>query len=507
MTLRDYAGVVANRKWLVVAAVLLATFTSVLLSAIQTPIYAAESLVLLEPRGDDALFDDEVRALNKRAIDTEIQVIEGVAVRDRVQQDLGLDSEPPKATASAVGDTDVVQITVRDANPTNAAIYSTAYAEAYIDIRREQAVNELLAASAELQAAIDELQRELDALPDDDPARPALVAQQASFNTTLDQIRVDAALRTGGAVVIKAAEEPTSPVEPTPARSAVLAAMVGLLIGVGAAFIIDYLDDKVRTGEDLQELTHHAVISQVPVDPPPDNRPITISEPGHPAVESYRGLRTNLQFVALDRPLQVLQITSSVPAEGKTTTATNLAVLLAQAGQRVALVDADLRQPRVHEVFGIPQVPGLTELMLGETEAQQAVKHVELSDGNRLSVYASGTIPSNPSEMLSSQRVRSLLSEMGRHYDYVIVDSAPILPVSDSVALAGGADGVIVVVHAGRVTTGSVTDTLQRLDRIGAPIVGLVLNRASTRRRTQYEYGGYGQPDGSSAEPAVTVDA
>jgi polysaccharide biosynthesis transport protein len=176
-------------------------------------------------------------------------------------------------------------------------------------------------------------------------------------------------------------------------------------------------------------------------------------------------------------------------------------VVLTQAGNRVALVDADLRRPRVHDVFGIPQTPGFTDLMLG-MDAKDVVNHVQISGGaHRLSVYASGAVPSNPSEMLSGRRVRLLLEQMGDHYDYVIVDSAPVLPVSDAVALAGSVDGVLVVAHAGRVTEPNVVETLERLDRIGAPILGLVLNQASQVSRGDYAYGGYGPPPTATESP------
>jgi capsular exopolysaccharide synthesis family protein len=490
MTLRDYARVVDRRKWVVILAVLLTTFTALALTALQTPIYSTSSEVLVQPRGQDGLFEDRIVNLNERAIQTEIQVIEGQAVRERVQQDLGLTKRPPPADANAVGQTDVISITIRDANAANAATYANAYADAYIDVRREQAVSELLTASAEVQTAIDGLQAELDSLADDDPRRGGLVAQLANFNTTLEQLRVDAALRTGGAAVIKSANIPKSPVEPTPTRTAVLAAVVGLLIGLGAAFLLDYLDDKVRSEDDLEAAAGEPVLAVVPVDPPPNNLPVAISRPSDEAVEAYRGLRTNVQFLRLDRPINVIQLTSSVAGEGKTTTSANLAVVLAQAGHRVALVDADLRRPRVHEVFGIPQSPGFTDLLLG-TEAKHTVSHIDVDGTNRLSVYPSGAVPSNPSELLSGRRTAKLLAEMGAYYDVVIVDSAPVLPVSDSVALAGSVDGVIVVAQAGRVTGDNVTDTLDRLSRVSAPVLGLVLNQAAKSAIGSYAYGGY----------------
>lgn len=490
MALRDYAGVLDRRKWIVVAAVVLATITAVALTTLQTPIYSASTEVLVQPRGQDGLFQDQIVNLNDRAIQTEIQVIEGQAVQQRVQDELGLTQPPPDADAGAVGDTDVISITVRDANASNAAIYTDTYAAAYIDVRRERAVAELLAASAEVQTAIDSLQQELDALGDDDPRRSGLVTQLANFSTTLDQLRVDAALRTGGAAIIKSAEIPESPVEPTPARTALLAGIVGLLIGLGAAFLVDYLDDKVRTVDDLERLTNRPVLAVVPVDSPPDNRPLAISRPDDHAVEAYRGLRTNLQFLGVDQATRVIQLTSSMAGEGKTTTSANLAVVLAQAGHRVALVDADLRRPSIHELFDIPQIPGFTDILLG-AEPRDVLTHVDVAGGNRLSVYPSGAVPSNPSELLSGRRTNRLLVEMGKHYDFVIVDSAPVLPVSDAVALAGVVDGVIVIAQPGRVAREDVVAALERLDRVSASTLGMVLNQAATSITGSYAYGGY----------------
>jgi non-specific protein-tyrosine kinase len=482
----------------------LCVLVAVVLTSLQTPIYSTSAEVLVQPRGQDGLFENQIVNLNERAIQTEIQVIEGEAVRSRVQENLNLTEEPPEADASAVGQTDVISISVRDANAANAQTVANAYAQAYIEVRREQSVNALLAASVEVQGAIDDLQVQIDALPDDDPRRGALVSQLGNFNATLDELRVDAALRTGGAAIIKPAELPTSPVEPTPVRTTLLAAVVGLLIGLAVAFVLDYLDDKIRTEEDLEVATGRPVLAVVPVDPPPDHRPIALSEPTHESVEAYRGLRTNLQFLGLDQPIRVVQLTSSMAGEGKTTTSANLAIVLAQAGHRVALLDNDLRRPRIHDLFGIPQSPGFTDLLLG-TVAKDVVNRVDVHvDGShQLSVYTSGAVPSNPSEVLSGRRVQKLLTEMGLFYDYVIIDSAPILPVSDSVALAASVDGVLVVAQADRITGDDVTDTIERLDRVGAPILGVVLNRANRVAKGGYAYGGYLQTAAATTAAAT----
>ena len=408
MTLRDYWSVVRRRKWIVIGAVVAAVVGALVMSLLQNPIYEAEAQMLVEPRATSNVFEQDP-TLNvqnlERAIQTEIQVLEGQTVRQRVQADLGLESLPPEVNASAVGSTDVVSVKVRSGDPVAARELADAYVQAYASVRREQAVDALDAAGAELQSKIDQLDEQIQAAPDDQ--RAGLLVQQSTFRQRLDQLQIDAALTTGGASVVKSAEEPTDPVEPQPLRTAALAGVLGLLLGLGAAFLVDYIDDSVRSHDDLEGLTDVPVLAVVPVEPPPDNRPIAMSEPHEFAVEIYRGLRTNVQFLALDRPLRVLQVTSSLPAEGKTTTATNLAVVLVQAGHRVALVDADLRKPRIHEVFRVPPTPGFTELLLGEP-LDMVVTHV--AEGP--DVVTAGTIPPNPSEMLSNDRVAGHLREL-----------------------------------------------------------------------------------------------
>ncbi len=474
MTIRDYAKVVARRKWIVIVAVVASVAGALTMALLQEPIYEAEAQMLVEPRLGAAVFqqDPTLNVQNlERAIQTEIQVLEGQRVRERVQEDLGLDALPANVRASPVGTTDVVSVKVRSKDPRTAQLLADAYVQAYSSTRREQAIDTLQLAEAELSDKVDELQAQIDTA---DPAqRAALVTQQAAFKERLDQLQIDAALTTGGTSVVKSADLPTTPVEPRPLRTVVLAAFVGLLLGLAAAFLVDYLDDSIRTADDLQGLTEAPVLAVVPVEPPPDNRPIALSEPHEFAVEIYRGLRTNVQFLGLDRALRVIQVTSSLPGEGKTTTATNLAVVLAQAGNRTLLIDADLRKPRIHEVFAVKPSPGFTELMLGEDSGM--VVH-DVGDG--LHIVTAGAVPPNPSEMLSTPRVAATLADLGSRYDYVILDSPPVLPVADAVALARVVDGVLVVTQANRVSARDVRGAFERLERVGAPPIGVVLNRA-----------------------------
>jgi len=507
LTLRDYWSVVRRRKWIVLGAMLSAFSAATALSFLQDPIYETEAQMLVEPRAAANVFGQDP-ALNaqslERAIQTEIQVLEGQTVRQRVQEDLGLESLPPEARGSAVGSTDVVSVKVRSGDPEVARLLANAYVEAYASVRREQAVNSLEAAGAELQAKIDELQDQIERV--DERQRAPLLSQQAAFKQRLDQLQIDAALTTGGASVVKSAEAPTVPVEPQPVRTAALAGVLGLLVGLGAALLLDYLDDSVRVPDDVEPLTDLPVLAVVPVEPPPDHRPVALSEPHEFVVEIYRGLRTNVQFLGLDRTLRTIQVTSSLPGEGKTTTATNLAVVLSQAGHRTVLVDADLRRPRVHEVFRVPAAPGFTEALLGEP-LDLVLAHVNDS----LHVVAAGTVPPNPSEMMSHRRVADLLQQLAARYDYVIVDTAPVLPIADALALSRSVDGVLLVAQANRVSQRELKEAIERLELVGAPLFGLVLNRASsTRGEGTYGYGyGYGYGARSrlddAAEPTPPV--
>ena len=525
MSLRDYAQVVARRKWIVIAAVVVAIALSLLLSAMKTPVYESSAAVLVRARTSDTVFSNVNTAYNdaKRATDTEIKLIESEVVAKRVMKDLGLTEVPPKASGASDGNTDVVIVTVQHGDPAMAKKLADGYVQAYIEVRREQAVSGLVSAGSELQKKVTEIQDQIDALDKqvaDVPTaqqqaikdslaaqRRVLVDQQSLFKQRLDQLQVDAALATGGAQSVREAELPTSPVEPTPVRSAVLAGIVGLLLGLGAAFLLDYLDDSIRTPDELTRIGGGpSVLAAVPLVASPDHRPISLSKPDDLAVESYRGLRTGLLFLGLDDHIKVVQITSSVSGEGKTTTATNLASVYAQAGLRTVLVDADLRRPRVHEVFGLTPTIGLTDALLGASVDSVVVHHVY-----NLDIIPSGKVPPNPSEMLGSRQMRELIAALAASYDAVIIDSAPVLPVTDSVALASSVQAVVLVAQSGRSSNKQVSDSIAQLRRVQAPLVGFVLNKLTGRRsRGGYGYGygyGYGQRDTASTAAGTPAPA
>jgi non-specific protein-tyrosine kinase len=518
-SLRDYARIVARRKGVVIAAVVATVAAALFVSSMQKPVYEAEAQMLVKTRSTGAFFDDGGAQYSDpvRAIQTEIRVLQSQAVSERVQANLGL-SVGTGARGVSVGATDVVAVRVRSGVPETAQLLANAYVQAYIEIKREQAVGSLVSAGTELQKKVTELQGQIDDLDAQVEAAPPadrdileanlssqrqiLLDQQALFKQQLDQLQVDAALTTGGADVVRQASLPAAPVEPTPRRTGALAAIVGILLGLAAAFLLDHLDDSIRTSEELEEASGGLpVLAVVPVDAPLDNLPIALSKPTDYAVEAYRGLRTSLQFLSLDDEVRVVQVTSPLSGEGKTTTAANLAVVFAQAGMRAILVDADLRKPRVHEVFAIDNSRGLTTALLGEPYELLTKRTLE-----NLDVLPSGLIPPNPSELLGGRQMKQFLAKLAADYDVVVVDSAPILPVTDSVALSALVQGVLVVTQARRTSTKQLGQALSQLRRVQAPLLGSVLNKTGSKRRSGdgygygYGYGGYGY--GGESKPS-----
>jgi capsular exopolysaccharide synthesis family protein len=266
-----------------------------------------------------------------------------------------------------------------------------------------------------------------------------------------------------------------------------LAAVVGLLLGLGAAFLIDHLDDSIRNAEDLARLGPDVpVLAMVPNLSGRDNRPLAMSDPENPAVESYRNLRTNVQFLGIERQMRSIQVTSTRPGEGKTTTAANLAVVLSQTGANVVLVDADLRKPDLHRMFAVDGSNGLTNNLAGDP-MELTIQRIT----DQLWVIVGGPVPPNPSELLSGRRMDAFAEELSRRFDYVIIDSAPLLAVSDAAALSRHVDGVLLVAQAKRVSLPQLREGLATLDRVGAPLLGIVLNRAKIDSKVtgEYEYG------------------
>ncbi len=325
-----------------------------------------------------------------------------------------------------------------------------------------------------------------------------LVERMREVDVTADYARTNVE-------VVEVADVPKAPIKPKKARTVALSLFLGLFLGVGLAFFFEYLDDTVKTPEDLEERVGIPVLGFVPamdtkgvaMDGFSYRGSISMVEPTASVTEAYRNIRTSLFFSAPAEETKALVVTSGGPRDGKTTTATNLALVIAQSGKRVLLLDADFRRPMVHKVFGLESKVGLSTVLVGEATLEEAVQKAE-HDGEtieNLDILAAGPKPPNPAELLDSQSMRKLLEEVRQKYDRVIMDSPPVLFVADATILSAISDGVIMVVKSATNTRALARRAREQLEGVKARILGGILNDVHVSRLgyyySDYYYYGY----------------
>jgi succinoglycan biosynthesis transport protein ExoP len=320
---------------------------------------------------------------------------------------------------------------------------------------------------------------------DADPVRARSLADATAVAVSGVFAELQAGRPTNTVVALKqldAATTPTTPFEPRPAYNLALGTALGLLSGLLLALLLDALDRTVKTAVQAETVTSSPVLGLLPKLKKGATGVITATDPDDPAAEAYRTLRTSVRFLDPDHPLQVLAVTSPSASEGKTTTAVNLAVALAQSGERVVLVDADLRRPSVASILGIEGAVGLTDVVTRTA----ALDDVLQQWGSLLTVLPSGPVPPNPSEIVGSQSMGSLLDELRERFDVVVVDAPPVLAVTDAVVLSTQVDGVLLVVRAGKTLRGLAIESRRRLDGVGAHVVGCVVNAVASSTAQGY---------------------
>jgi capsular exopolysaccharide synthesis family protein len=450
---------VLRRRWSWVAAgLLLGIAASSALTYATTPQYASSARLYVssaQTKTSDALLSGQ---LSQQRIASYADLASGDELAESVIDDLGISMSAgelaSKVTTEVVPSTVILQITVLDPEPKRAQALTQAYAEGLSDMIRQL---------------------------ETPPGR------------TVAPIK---------ATIYDSASTPGGPVSPQPVRNLAIGVILGLLLGVGTALLRDVLDTRVSSPEELSTLTHAPLLGAIAYDSGTKTRPLVTQLESHaPRVESFRVLRTNLQFVDVDTATKVFVVTSAVPEEGKTTTSVNLAITLAQAGYRTVLVEGDLRRPRAGRALDLDQAIGVTTILLGRVGLSDAIQKHPVSD---LHLLGSGAIPPNPAELLQSKAMTQLLAELREQYDMVIIDAPPLLPVTDAALLAAQADGALLIVRHGRTSRDQVNQAVQRLEQVDASLVGVVMNMVPNRHR-RYGYGyGYGYaPDKPAEVPPV----
>jgi capsular exopolysaccharide synthesis family protein len=496
LNLRDYFGVLRRRMWTIALICLLVAGAAFAFSSLQEPVYEAKARLLLGATQTTVEAGGFGAYIDPNRIQTEIQVIMGKPVADRVQAALG---SAPGISGSAVGGTAVIELTARSASAANAAEAANAYADAYIAYRQQQFADAVSAQTKEYTrqiALLTEQLAEVEARPRPPNTPPApesesLRAELSAFRLRLQQVDSAEKLSGNAAAVIAPAKVNATPISPTPRRNVLLGAFVGLVLGVAAALLFEHLDDSLKTKDDVERLLPAlTVLGVIPLIPSWRNRSqtrlVAATDSTSPAAEAYRTVRTAIQFLSIDRSLRVLQVTSPIASEGKSTTIANLAVTLSEAGLRIIVVCCDLRRPRINAFFDLPNDVGFTSVLLGEVSLGGAVQ--EVSGMPNLKILASGALPPNPSELLSSQRTTDVLTQLGSQADMVLVDCPPVLPVTDAAVLATKVDGTLLIASANSTTYRELSRAVQLLNQVDAPLLGVVLNSGKVEATYSYQY-------------------
>ncbi len=304
-----------------------------------------------------------------------------------------------------------------------------------------------------------------------------------------EDMRLARLRNTPNVVQVEAARASSSPIRPRPMTNAGLGGAVGLMLAAGVVFLIEYLDDTLKSPEDAADILQLPVIGYIPemakTKEKEEGYVHVAEEPRSPVTEAFRSLRTNLEFSQVDKPLRTIMVTSPSPTEGKSTIAANLALIMSQSGKKVLLIDADLRRPKLHHILTVSNRIGLSDIFLNHRTIQAITRNWR---DTQLSVITSGPLPPNPNELLASQKMAQFLDQVKEQYDIIVFDSPPIL-VSDATVLASRVDGVLLVLNPGQTKKDAARATVEQVQRVGAKVIGLVFNRIP-RHRSDY-YGGY----------------
>ena len=510
MEIMEYLNPLRRWWWLLVLGTAVAVGATFVALRQQTPVYEAKTTQMIGRTINDPNPNYSDVYMVEQLANTYADLVQRRPVRKGAMTSLGVDWLP-KYSVRSVPNTHLLEITVTDADPRLAQATADALARELIrqtptggntELQQRQGfvtgqLDELEAGIKNTRAEITKLQEELTGMlsareiAETQAQIKALQSKlydlQGNYATLLSDTGQGA---TNTLAIVEPAELPDTPIAANNLRTLLLVAAIGFILAAGTAYLLSYLDDTLKTPADVKRTLGLTTLGAVPVvsNSAAGQELITLAGDHSAASEAYRVLRTNLQFAAVEHPLRTLLITSPAPSEGKSLTTANLGVALAQAGQRVIVVDADLHRPRLHHLFGLPNTTGLTTALLEEHPA--IAELLQPTGDPRLRLLTSGPLPPNPTELLGSGRMRELLAALAQsgEADIVLLDSPPVLILADAAVLSALADGVLMVVEAGRTRRDAGAKAVETLRTVQARLVGALINRVPTRGSGAYYY-------------------
>ncbi|WP_197375544.1 polysaccharide biosynthesis tyrosine autokinase [Mycolicibacterium baixiangningiae] len=443
MNLRDFVKLLRAGWITIVAATVAGLLAAIALTMLTTPLYQASTRLFVSATSGASLSDIyQGNRLSQERVVSYTQLLMGETLAQRTIDKLGLDTSAgalsSNVKATAKPDTVLIDVAVVDESPVRARDIANALSDEFVAMVRELET------------------------PEDgsNPDSRVVVEQRASI--------------------------PLKPVVPHTTRNLAGGVALGLIFGVGIVVLRDVLDNTIKDSAVLEEITGVGVVGSVPLDKERRKQPaISFEQDNSVIAEAFRKMRTNLQFLAVDNPPRVIVVTSSVPSEGKSTTAINIALALAEADHSVVIVDGDMRRPTLHKTLDVIGAVGFSTVLSGRASLEESLQKTRFP---KLTVLTSGAIPPNPSELLGSLAARKLLAELRSKFDYVIVDSTPLLAVTDAAILAVAADGVLMMARFGHTTRDQTAHAVSALRSVGAPLLGAVFTMMPAKGTASYNY-------------------
>lgn len=450
MSIQDFIRILRARWITVCVTTAIATLGALFYTLAQTPLYEASTRLFVSTGSSSSVTElYSGNRLSQERVLSYTQLIMGETLAQRTIDRLGLDMSPAtvkaKVTAKSKTGTVLIDVSVLDASPVLARDIANSLSDQFVIMARELETPSTGAV----------------------PEARVVVEQRASM--------------------------PEKPVVPKKRRDIGLGFIVGASLGIGFALLRDQLDNTIKNQKDLENVTDTSIVGYIPFDKEMVAQPAINFDTSRSVVaEAFRKLRTNLQFLAVDDPPRLIVITSSSPSEGKSTASINIALALAEAEQNVVLVDGDLRRPRLAQYLNLVGSAGFSTVLANQAsldEVLQDTKHPGLT------VLAAGAIPPNPSELLGSYAAKKLLAELRGRFDYVIIDSSPLLAVTDGAVLAAEADGTLIIARAGKTKRDQLAHAVGMLHDVGAKVIGAVFTMIPTRGSDSYSYSNYSYGD------------
>lgn len=595
MELKLILQLVRRWAWLLTIGVLVGGGLGYVISIYQTLEYTAQAKILvMEPVGDDNASNTTAFKANKEIADTYLELIFTQPILDATSQKVGTTVGPGQIRAERVGETGLLQVTIRDTDAERAALIANTLVQVLIEQNDALQASRFSSSEQSLQAQVAEVEQELSDLGtsieqrseqsietvtadieaqkveleqqifsllaeitrlelDIEDLTPKAAAGQVPPPLTLEQrnlmnekrtllaqkeyllelaqdtyaslvvpkttdnlssselrdieqanldlyrqlystllsnyeaVRLARLQNTPNVVQVERAVPSDESIQGGPLRNIIMGAIIGLVLTGTLAFTLEYLDDTLKTPQDIANVLGLPVVGYVVNEAAlekSEGMPYVSSNPRSPMAETFRTLRTNLEFASVDKPLKTILITSPGSSEGKTTVATNLAAVMAQANKRVILLEGDLRRPRVHRALGMSNQIGLSDVFRGQMDIRDVARYSKVKD---LAVITSGSLPPNPAELLGSARMVQILSRLVESASVVIIDSPPFV-VTDATVLAAKVDGVLLVIQPGKTHAEAAKAMLAQLQRADAHVVGVVLNRVPRKNANYYGY-------------------